>query len=342
MLQIINPIEYPNWDELLLTNENSCFFHTSGWARVISESYNYKPLYFTEIENDKLTALIPIMEVKSPLTGKRGVALPFTDFCPIISFNENHFKDFFGKIIEYGKNVKWKALEFKGGKKCLNGQTPSETYLTHVLDISQSEKKIFSRFRSSTKRNIKKANDENLRIEILNSMESVKAFYKLHCITRKKHGLPAQPFNFFRKLYEYIISKKKALVVLGIYRDKVVAGAVYSHFGNKAIFKFGASDKAYHHLRPNNFVMWEAIKWYVQNGYKQFSLGRTEPEHEGLLQFKRGWGVKESTINYYKYDLEKNLFVTNCSRIKYFNTFFQKLPLPLLKLTGRLFYRHVG
>ncbi len=66
MLQILNPIEYPNWDELLLTNENYSFFHTSGWAKVISESYNYKPLYFTEIENDKLTALIPIMAVNSP------------------------------------------------------------------------------------------------------------------------------------------------------------------------------------------------------------------------------------------------------------------------------------
>ena len=63
-LEIINPIDYPNWDELLLTNDQTTFFHTSDWAKVLCESYRYKPLYFTVIEDGKLSALIPIMEIK--------------------------------------------------------------------------------------------------------------------------------------------------------------------------------------------------------------------------------------------------------------------------------------
>jgi hypothetical protein len=59
-ITIVNPIEYPNWDDLLLTNDQSTFFHTSAWARVLHESYKYKPLYFTSIDNGKLSALIPV------------------------------------------------------------------------------------------------------------------------------------------------------------------------------------------------------------------------------------------------------------------------------------------
>ena len=72
-VEIINPIEYPGWDDLLLTNDQSSFFHTSAWASVLVESYSYTPLYFTIIEAGKLSALIPLMEIKSFLTGKRGI-----------------------------------------------------------------------------------------------------------------------------------------------------------------------------------------------------------------------------------------------------------------------------
>ncbi|MGB2930040.1 MAG: hypothetical protein WBB70_14140, partial [Desulfobacterales bacterium] len=131
MLQIINPIEHPNWDNLLLTNDNYSFFHTSGWAKVISETYNYQPLYFTEIDNGKLNSLIPIMAINSPLTGQRGVALPFTDYCPVRASDKNHFQELFVKIIEYGKKAKWNTIEIRGGKEFLRDKIPSETYLTH-------------------------------------------------------------------------------------------------------------------------------------------------------------------------------------------------------------------
>ena len=84
-VEIINPLQFTGWDELLLTQPESTFFHSSHWARVLYDTYGYKPLYFTVRDNDKLSALVPVMEIDSFLTGKRGVSLPFTDFCePII------------------------------------------------------------------------------------------------------------------------------------------------------------------------------------------------------------------------------------------------------------------
>ncbi|RPJ11072.1 MAG: methicillin resistance protein, partial [Deltaproteobacteria bacterium] len=75
-ISILNPIEHPDWDDLLLTADRATFFHTTAWARVLSESYGYKPLYFAAIDNGKLAGLIPVMEIDSWLTGKRGVSLP--------------------------------------------------------------------------------------------------------------------------------------------------------------------------------------------------------------------------------------------------------------------------
>ena len=341
-LNIINPLEYPNWDELLLTNENCSFFHSPSWARVLCESYTYKPLYFTSIANGKLSALIPIMEIKSLLTGRRGVSLPFTDYCQPIVTDKSHFQEIIDSLVAYGKKAGWKYIEWRGGEGYFQDTVHSSFYYGHTLDLTQNEQELLSSFRSSTNRNIKKAIREGVNVKISNSLESIKAFYRLNCITRKHHGLPPQPYYFFKKIYEHIISGKKGFVALASFRKRTIAGAVYFHFGSNAIYKYGASDRDFQHLRANNLVMWEAIKWYAQNGFKHFSFGRTDLDHEGLLQFKRGWGAKEETINYYKFDLTKNAFIKESSGIKTSYPLLKIMPLPLLKLAGRLLYRHVG
>src|SRR5437868_4430600 len=79
--EIIDPTTEPAWDRLVKSRPESTFFHTSAWARVLNSAYGYKPLYFVKREGEKLSAAVCVMEVDSFLTGKRGVSLPFTDFC---------------------------------------------------------------------------------------------------------------------------------------------------------------------------------------------------------------------------------------------------------------------
>jgi len=342
-IQIINPITYPGWDELILSTPNYSFFHSSAWAKVLRESYGYKPLYFTVFKNSGLAAVIPIMEVNSFLTGRRGVSLPFTDYCDPIVNGDIRFQDLFQHIIEYGKKCRWKSIELKDGNSLLPLTSPSITYLGHTLDLYHGEEEVFSNFKDSTKRNIKKAIKEKVSVEIFNSLESIKEFYTLNCMTRKQHGLPPQPFSFFKKIYDHVISRNLGFVILASYGGKNIAGAVYFHFGEKAVYKYGASDMSYQHLRANNLVMWEAIQWYSQNGYKNLCFGRTEPENQGLLQFKSGWGTTEQQINYYRYDLKKGSFVSGSSKVAGFhNKIFRNLPLPLLKRVGSVLYKHVG
>jgi len=342
-LKILNPLEYPGWDELLLTNEDYSFFHTSAWARVLSASYGYKPLYFTSIENGRLSALLPIMEIKSPLTGTRGVSLPFTDYCQAIADNQDDYQKIIKDITDYGKKAGWKYIEFRNGKNLLSSTNPSSTYYSHSVELTPNEQELLKSFRSSTKRNIKKAEKEGIMAKIHQSFDSVEEFYRLNCLTRKYHGLPPQPFFFFKNIFNDIISKNLGIIALATFSKKIIAGAVYFHFGSNAIYKYGASDRDYQHLRPNNLVMWKAIKWHAENGYKTFDFGRTELENEGLLQFKRGWGTTEKFISYYKYDIKQASFVGEHSKLKgWHNRFFNIAPIFVSKCIGSILYKHIG
>jgi hypothetical protein len=89
--------------------------------------------------------------------------------------------------------------------------------------------------------------------------------------------------------------------------------------------------------------MWEAIKLCAQNGHQNFCFGRTEPDNTGLRRFKCGWGTEEQIINYYKYDLQQNAFVTETPLVKKFHRrIFGSMPIPLLKIFGSLLYKHIG
>ena len=353
-IQIINPIEFKDWDELILSTPNYLFFHSSTWAKVLNEAYGYKPLYFTVFKKGGLSGVIPIMEVNSFLTGKRGVSLPFTDYCDPIVNGDIQFKDLLDYVIEYGKRRRWKSLELRGGfslnsKITGNSQPetcniiPSLTYLGHVIDLGENEEEIFYGFKDSARRNIKKANRQGVEVGIFNSLDSVKEFYRLNCLTRRDHGLPPQPYSFFKSIYQHVIWKDYGFVVLASYQGKYIAGAVFFHFGKKSFYKYGASDRKRQYLRANNLVMWEAIKWYSQNGYKNLCFGKTEPENEGLRQFKSGWGTTEQQINYYRYDLKKGSFVPGSSKVTGFhNRIFRNLPVPILNRIGSILYKHVG
>lgn len=232
-MPFIDPTKYQDWDNLLLQHQDATFFHTSAWSKTLCESCNYKPKYFTALNKGKISAAIPIIEVNSPLTGKRGVSLPFTDYCEPLLDKKIGFKNIFTQIIAYGKKKGWKYLELRGGDSFLDDKTPSTYFFGHTLKLSRNEKEIFKNFRNSTQRNIKKAAKEEVTIQFSHSPESIKEFYRLNCMTRKEHGLPPQPLKFFKKLYDEIISRESGHIVLATFNNKAIAGAVYFHHGER-------------------------------------------------------------------------------------------------------------
>lgn len=342
-MKVVNPLEYPGWDDLLATNPASSFFHTTAWARVLSEAYQFTPHYFVA-ENGKLVALLPVMEVSSRLTGRRGVSLPFTDYSAPIFGETSDPSEAFDSILDHGKTAGWAYLEIRDSAPFLIGVPALSTYFGHVLDLSSGdETRVHSAFHDSTKRNIRKAVKEGVTVQRLETEASVREFYRLNCLTRKAHGLPPQPYRFFLKVFEHVISKGLGFVVLAFHNDVTIAGNVYFHHGQNAIYKYGASDMAFQHLRASNVVMWEAIRWYCRSGFRKLCLGRTEPENHGLMRYKLGWGTEGRTFTYHRYDLRTGGFVEGKQfPQEIFKKIFRLLPIGVSKVIGEKLYRHVG
>jgi hypothetical protein len=340
---IVNPLDIPNWDDLVLATGTASFFHSSAWARVLHESYGYKPVYFASFDGSRLVSVIPFMEIDSWLTGRRAVSLPFSDYCDAIVPDEEFSRESLGHVTELGRRARWKYVEWRSPDCVGKGTVSCATFFGHRLSLAEGSENLLMKFKSNTRRNIKTSIRKGVHVGIFNSLAGMKTFYRLHVQTRKRHGLPPQPFSFFEKIDRHVIQKNLGFIMLAAHMNRAIAGMIFVHFGNHAVFKYGASDTRWLDLRPNNAVLWEAIKFYQREGVKDLCFGRTAPWQQGLLRFKRGWGATERSMEYYRYDLQRQEFSKGWIQVNGFhNRVFRRCPTSLLKIAASFLYKHIG
>ena len=335
-----NPLADPGWDDLILTHPGATFFHSTAWARVLHATYRAAPCHLVRRGEFHLRDLLPVMEMRSPLTGRRGVSLPFTDQCDPLLHEDTGADDAFARVCQAGMERGWVFWEGRGD---WGVSGPSVSHWGHDLKLDRDPDRVFDRFSPAVRRAIRKAEKEGLSVRTETTPESMRAFFELHCQTRRKHGVPPQPVEFFENIQREVLAKEAGFVALASLRNRPVAASVFFHFGSKAIYKFGASDSAFLALRGNNLVMFEAIRWLSRHGIEQLDFGRTSKSNEGLRRFKAGFGAAEREIHTCRYDFRMQQWIGGRDQAQgWHNRVFGWMPLPLLRLAGRLLYRHLA
>ena len=343
IVQILDPASCPDLGVALSSHPGYSIFHTAVWAKALEASYGYKPLYLTVEEGGKVRSLLPLMEVNSRLTGRRGIALPFTDECAPLYQDHPLALRLMQSAIALGKSRGWKSVEFRGGRELCPEAPASVSFYGHRLNLEGGDEAIFARFDSSTRRSIRKAEKSGVTVTMSGEIDAVKIFYSLHCKTRRKHGLPPQPFIFFSNICHHILSRGLGMVVVASWQNQPIAASVYFRMGARAIYKFGASDETHQELRGTNIVMWEAIKHLAHNGVTTLDFGRTSMGNEGLRRFKTNWGTHEYKIEYVKYDLRRDAFVTERDMAAgWHNWVFRVMPSGVSRLIGATLYKHLA
>lgn len=287
-------------------------------------------------------ALVPLMEVRSPVTGRRGVSLPFADFAGILWTDSRQQAAVLQALLGLAAERKWKHLELRGGSSPAPAAGSFRTYRAHELDLSPGIPQLARRLPASTRRSIHKAERSGLTVTMGRDSPAMLAFYQLHGRTRRRHGLPPQPFAFFEAIGRHLIEPGLGVIVLAHHAGTAVAGAVFFHSGGRAIYKFGASDNARWDLRPNHQVMWSAIQYLAEAGCQSLHFGRTANADAGLIRFKQSWAGADGILSYFRYHTGKLAWITDANPpTEGLHLVFGHLPLSLNRIAGRLLYPHL-
>ena len=342
-VRALSSLSDPEWDSMALSHPESNLFHRTAWGRVVCKTYGHTPLYLDFRRNGKSIALIPMVELASPITGKRGVSMPFSDFCSPLVFDAHGQESIVAALLKIGRERNWRSVELRGGRNIMPAFAPAaEKYYTHRLNLSIGVEQLFDGLSPSARRAVRKAEKSGVKAEVSESWEATREFYRLHARTRRRHGLPPQPLSFFRNIHREIIRQGFGFVVLAKLGPRPIAGALFFHSKQTGLYKFGASDERESRLRGNNLAIWQGIKELAQNGITTLDFGRTDFQNSGLRDFKLSWGATEGITEYFRFSFRADKWLAGTNQTsKLHEAIFRRLPVVVNRIAGRLIYPHL-
>jgi hypothetical protein len=340
----IDPTNDERWEPFLEGHSQASIFHTRGWVEALRGTYGYTTTAFTTCPPEApLTNAIPFCKVPGFFGKRRAVSLPFSDHCVPLVEGQKQLEAQLLYLRNRVDSGQWSSFQIKTIEEVSNcsSEQSSDALTLHNLDLRPSLDELFAAFHPScVQRKIKRAERESLRQQEGRSEDLVNAFYGLLLHTRRRLGVPPQPYQWFRNLVLYLGDKLKVRI---IYKDELpVAGIVTLHYKQTTMYKYGASDHRYSALGGMQSLFWAAIKDAKENGDQVLDMGRTELTNTGLTAFKDRLGAARTAIHYYQYPPRSTKHGMQASKSRILKTFCSHAPMGLLAATGRVLYKYAG
>jgi hypothetical protein len=340
----IDPLRDPRWATLVESHPRSSVFHTAKWLTALQTVYGYEPVAVTTSPPEaSLTNGLVFCRIKSWLTGRRLVSLPFSDHCEALIDRPDELDVMLLSMKRDQEKWKSQYIEIRPVSYYPSthiGLEESVIYQFHHLDLRRSTQELFDDFhRDCVQRKIRRAEREGLKYEAGNSEALLQKFYKLLVTTRRRHSLPPQPLAWFRGLVAAFGNNIKIRVASK--GDLPVASILTLSHKKSVVYKYGGSIASLNKFGGMAFLFWKTIQEAKDEGLEELDMGRSNADNVGLIVFKEHWRAAGTTLSYWRYPLRFRE-PQSAWRQSLLRRFVQTAPDFALEAVGTLLYRHIG
>jgi len=339
----VDPLLDRAWEDLVERAPASSIFHHPAWLRLIHDHYGFPVSAWCLADaNGRVVGGIPVTLLNSRLTGARLIAMPFSDACPpLLDPSAGVELSALAAGVAQARRDLGLALEVRGALPGSPEGDVIERYVQHQLPLQPDVDEVVRGFtKSHVLRGIAKARREGVTIERRTDREGLARFYRLHTQTRRRQGIPTQSRRFILG-FSTLFDAGLGFVMLARHQGRDIAAAVFFNAANTLTYKFGASDRRFLSLRPNNLLFMEAIEWGCQNEQRILDFGRTDHANNGLRDFKKTWGAQESPLDF-TYFGEYDATIGRGRARRAMSTMITHAPPSFSRLVGETLYRHFG
>jgi hypothetical protein len=158
------------------------------------------------------------------------------------------------------------------------------------IDLTTSDKNIWSGYARNNRKNINKAYREGLEVILEEKPDHFTDFRSIYHHTLERNE--AEKFYYFNnRFYDYLHAQLKGNF---IYAHTIKDGRIISTelllYNETYIHSFlGGTLEEFYDVRPNNILKHEVIKWAKDRGIKHFLLGGGYREGDGIFRYKRSF-----------------------------------------------------
>lgn len=344
----IDPTKDLRWAELVKRHPKASVFHTVGWLLALRQTYGYEPVVFTTSPpTSELKNGLVFCRIKSWLTGNRLVSLPFSDHCEPLCDSSEDLNFLLRYMQSAREHQNWRYLEVRPVKIDFERATDNgdfsvaAKYFLHTLSLLPQLDELFKGFdKDCVQRRLRRADRAGLIEKFGSSEDLLRDFYTLFVKTRGRHHVPPTPCVWFRNLIQYL--DKGLEIRVAYHQEAPIAAILTLRFQDVVYFKYGCSDVRFNRFGAIPWLLWRAIVAAKSGGAIKFDFGRTEEDNKGLLAFKNHWSPQPGRLIYWRFPDDPSLGPAEGRNLKLAKRAFSFMPNALLRLTGKLIYRHIG
>ena len=340
----IDPTADQRWDSFVREHSQASIFHTRAWLRTLQRTYGYKPrAAVTSQDESRLSAAIPFCEVTGFFGKRRLVSLPFSDHCQPLFDTDEQLRSMTAHLRAKRDAGKWDYLELRPTDSIATtlGLEDSEQFVFHRLNLRRNPEEIFaSLHKDCVQRKIRRAEKAGVTVEEGTTDALLKKFYRLLVMTRRRHGLPAQPTQWFRNLVSEFGSNLTISVASSV--GHPIAAIITIRHNRTLVYKYGGADRRFSSLGGMQLLVWGAIQRATQDGLGEFDLGRSDISDPGLVTFKGRWGAEQSSLSYYRYGAMPSRRLAKTYQSSIGKYVWAHTPKAVLTAAGRVLYRQLG
>ncbi|MGA7400706.1 MAG: peptidoglycan bridge formation glycyltransferase FemA/FemB family protein, partial [Candidatus Sulfotelmatobacter sp.] len=309
----IDPLRDSRWAAFVDTHPQASVFHSPKWLTALQAVYGYEPVAVTTCPpGSPLTNGLVFCRVKSWLTGRRLVSLPFSDHCDPLIHSSDELDALLVHMKQQVTQEKWKYLEIRpisyepAGHRELSRFV---TYYFHSLNLDPGIDQLFRNFhKDCVQRKIRRAERERLEYEEGASEDLLQKFYHLLVMTRRRQYLPPQPLAWFRGL---VAAFGKDLKIRLASKGGIPVASILTLSHKKTmVYKYGCSNVAFNNLGGTALLFWKTIQDAKERGLEELEMGRSDIDNHGLVAFKERWGASRKTISYWTYPKKESTEVS--------------------------------
>lgn len=312
--------EREEWDSFVLQSNNGTMFHLHRFLDYHpTGKFSFHHLMF--YDEGKLVAVLPggvnlHNEYWSPVGASYGsivtrdisfekalcIVDAFLDYCREMGFASAYLiPPPLIYTLNYSQHIEYAMLYRKAGFEL--------HYISHAIDLKHGQD-FLKHFDKTARKSIRKIlREESLTIKTETTDEAYAVFHKI--LVENKSRRDAKPTHSLHDLLRLKELMPEKLRLMLVYKDGVaIAGSLLFLPNRKVVLCFyNMLRYEYEHERPIYLVMYETVRWAVENGYEWVDIGVSQDTKAdnpmtpslGLIEFKERFdarGILRSTYHF--------------------------------------------
>ena len=255
-------------------------FHHPAWLRLLAARYRYDFAASCVVDDDgRVVAGLPWARIESRLTGRRLVALPFSDACQPLT--DGASEEELARAVDEHRREAGLGLEVRWRLDSLSDGVAVHSYWRHTLPLEPDADAVAKRAKSSIRRGVVEGAPRGAHVRASNGRGGARRVLPAppadaQAPGRARHSRSGSSTGSCRCSSAGTGSSRSSSD-----GDQPIAAAVFLQLRGHLIYKYGASDRAALERRPNNLLFAEVIRWALRVGLPRARLRPHRPRSGG-------------------------------------------------------------